>query len=110
MTKYMVLYIAPLGFEEQMQNTSPEEGKKVMDMWMAWYNKVGSAVVDGGTPLGKGKNVSKAGKGKAQSQVAGYTIMQANDMNSVESLLDGHPHLMMPGASIEVLEMMPIGM
>jgi hypothetical protein len=110
MTKYMVLYMAPLGSEEQMQNASPEEGKKVMDMWMAWYGKVGSAVVDGGTPLGKGRNVSKTGKGKGQSQVAGYTIMQADNMSSIEKLLDGHPHLMMPGASIDVLEMMPIEM
>jgi hypothetical protein len=27
----------------------------------------------------------------------------------VETLLNGHPHLTMPGASIEVLELIPIG-
>lgn len=110
MTKYMVLFVAPVGFQEQMQNASPEEGKKVMDMWMVWFGKCGSAIIDGGTPLGKGRTVTSAGKTKGQSQVAGYTIMQADDIGSVENLLDGHPHLMMPGTSIDVLEMMPVEM
>jgi hypothetical protein len=43
--------------------------------------------------------------------VAGYSIleMEAGSTDQVESILFGHPHLNMPGASIEVFEIIPIG-
>jgi hypothetical protein len=41
--------------------------------------------------------------------VAGYSILEAGSADEVESILFGHPHLSMPGASIEVLEIIPIG-
>lgn len=110
MNKYMLLYLTPVSAEDQMQNTDPEAGKKMMDMWMAWFGKCGDAIVDGGVPLGKAMNVSQTGKSKGDSKVGGYSIMQAENMETVEGLLDGHPHLTMPGASVEILEMLSMPM
>ena len=110
MKKFILLYMAPISAEEQMKNASPEDMKKGMAPWMAWFQKAGSAIVDGGAPLGMGMNVTQAGSSKGQSHVAGYSIVQANDMETVMAMLKDHPHFMMPGASIEVLEAMPMSM
>jgi len=105
--KFMVLYLSPVSAEQQM-NVSPEEMKKGMEPWNAWYKKGGKAVVDMGAPLAQGIRVDKKGSSKGQTQVTGYSIMQAKDMEAVKTMLTDHPHLMMPKASIEVLEMMPM--
>ena len=111
MKKFMLLYMAPVTAEEQMAiKMDPEEGKKVMDAWTAWYDKCGSAMVDPGTPLGNGKTYATESVGARTSQVAGYSIVQADNLDVVMQMLEGHPHLMMPGFSIEVLESMPIQM
>ena len=99
--------MAPVAAEEQM-NVSPEEMKKGMEPWMAWYKKCGKAIVDQGAPLGKGTCIDKKGTAKGQTQVTGYSIIQATDMNKAKAMVADHPHLMMPKASIEVLEIMPM--
>jgi hypothetical protein len=103
----MILYLSPVSAEQQM-NVSPEEMKKGMEPWLAWYKKGGKAIVDMGAPLAKGICVDKKGSSKGQTQVTGYTIMQAKDLDAVKAMLADHPHLMMPKASIEVFEMMPM--
>ncbi len=111
MKKYLVLYMAPVSAEEQMQGAGTDDGQKVMDMWMAWMGKAGAAIVDGGTPLGHGMNFTPTSSAKVQAPyVAGYAIMQADNMDSLKDTLTGHPHYMLPGGSIQVLEMMPISM
>jgi hypothetical protein len=107
--KFMVLYMAPVSAEVQM-NVSPEEMKKGMDTWNAWYKKCGKAIVDMGAPLGKGACLDKKGSAKGQTQVTGYTIIQAKDMEAAKAMLIDHPHFMLPKASIEVLEIMPMNM
>ena len=109
MKKFMILYSAPVTAEAQM-NVSPEEMKKGMEPWNAWYKKYGKAIVDMGAPLGKGACFDKKGSSKSQSQVTGYSIVQAKDMEALKAMLANHPHLMMPKASIEVLEIMPMTM
>jgi hypothetical protein len=107
MKKFMILYMVPVSAESQM-NASPEEMKKGMEPWNAWYKKCGKAIVDMGTPLGMGACIDKKGTTKSQSQVTGYTIVQAKDIEAAKALVTDHPHLMMPKASIEVLEIMPM--
>jgi hypothetical protein len=108
MKKFMILYMAPVAAEMQM-NVSPEEMKKGMEPWMAWYKECGKAIVDMGAPLGKGMCFDKKGSSKSQTQVTGYTIVQAKDLEA-KTMFTDHPHLMMPKASIEILEIMPMTM
>ena len=88
----------------------PEDMKKGMEPWMAWFKKAGTAIVDMGTPLGNGMNYTKSGATKSKSEVTGYTIMQADSMDAVKAMIADNPHFMMPKASIEVFEMMPMQM
>jgi hypothetical protein len=103
----MVLYMAPVSAEAQM-NVSSEEMKNGMEPWNAWYKKCGKAIVDMGAPLGKGSCLDKKGSSKGVTQVTGYSIIQAKDMDAVKAMLTDHPHLMMPKASMEILEVMPM--
>ncbi len=109
LNKYMILYVAPVSAEEQM-NVSPEEMKKGMEPWLAWYKKCGKAIIDQGAPLGKGMCIDKKASSKSKSQVTGYTILQARDMDAAKAMLKDHPHLMIPKTSIEVFEIMPMNM
>ncbi len=109
MKKFMVLYMAPVSAEAQM-NVSPEEMKKGMEPWNAWYKKCEKAIVDMDAPLGKGICMDKKGSTKGQTQVTGYTVVQAKDMEAAKAMLTDHPHFMLPKASIEVLEIMPMTM
>jgi hypothetical protein len=84
---------------------SPEEGKKVMDAWMAWFGKVGDKVADGGAPLGSRKSVG----GNASAGATGYSIVSAANIDEAVALTKGHPHLA-SGGSIEVCETIPVGM
>jgi hypothetical protein len=106
MEKFMILYRSSASAREQMANATPEEAKAGMDAWMTWAGKAGSAVVDLGSPLAHGAHV---GPGSAAGgDIAGYSILQADSRAAVEAILDGHPHLDMPGGSIEVLELLSI--
>lgn len=101
--------MAPIAAEVQM-NVSPEEIKKGMEPWMAWYKKCGKAIVDQGAPLGKGACMDKKGAAKSQTRVTGYSIVQAKDLEVAKAMVTDHPLLMMSKASIEVLEVMPMSM
>jgi hypothetical protein len=105
MTKYMILYMAPVTAEQQM-NVSPEDMKKGMEPWLAWFKKVGKGMVDQGTPLGNGMHITKTASSPGKTQVTGYTIVQAENIDAVKAMIKGHPHYMLPNASIEVLEIM----
>ena len=107
MPKFMVLYLAPVSAERQM-NVSAEERQKGMEPWMKWMEKCGKALVDGGSPLGKGMRFSRSGGEKTMSEVTGYSVLQVENMDAAKKLIVDHPHLMMPGFSIEIFEFLPM--
>lgn len=104
MPKYVVLYNAPVSAADQMADNDPAMAEQVMKAWNDWSAKVGDAMVDLGLPLGNGRKVTASGSGDAGTEVAGYSILEAGDIEAAKKLLDGHPHLQMPGASIDVYE------
>jgi hypothetical protein len=110
MKKFIVLYHAPADAMQQTANTSPEEQAKGMEVWMQWAKKCGDKLLDLGSPLMNGQQISPDGKNKTSDKnVVGYSILQAENMEDAKSLLQGHPHLGWNAAcSIEVHETMPL--
>ena len=107
MKKFLILYSVPVTAGQQM-SVSPEEMKKAREPWMAWFKKYEKAFVDTGTQLVNGIHITKNNASKGKTQVTGYAIVQAKDMDAVKTLLaDGPYFMMMPEASAEVFEMMP---
>jgi hypothetical protein len=109
MKKFIVIYHAPTDALMETANASPEEQAKGMEVWYNWAKKCGDKLVDMGTPLANGQSVTQNGSSASRKEVAGYSILQANDMNEAKELLKDHPHLGWNAAcSIEVHEAMDI--
>lgn len=104
MKKFLVLYEAPKSFMEQMAKSTPEQAKAGMDAWMNWSKKNSKAVVDFGMPVGNNKHLETASAADGRSKVAGFSILQADSIDSITKILRDHPHLNIPGGSIEVFE------
>jgi hypothetical protein len=107
MSKFMILYRAPVSAREQLAGATPEQQQAGMEAWRVWAEKVGYAIADLGAPLA---HTAHVGPGTAGTdEVTGYSLLTAGSADEVQTLLEGHPHFMMPGGSIEVLELIPIG-
>ena len=108
MTKYLFIYHAPMTPADAAP-PSPEQMEAVMAEWNAWAARVGDRMVDFGTPLAGGVRVTPDGTSKSDREVAGYSIIEAEDADAALELAQNHPHLNMPGGcEIEVHEAQPI--
>jgi hypothetical protein len=106
MAKYMVLYRSPVSAEEQMAGATPEQAQAGLDAWNAWGAKAGDSLVDFGTPVTQA-GVVGAGGSSSGDYIGGFSVLEADSVDSLRSLLDDHPHLMLEGATIEILEYLP---
>jgi hypothetical protein len=104
-TKYLLLYRSSVAAGEQM-GASPEQAQEGMELWMQWAGKASGALVDLGSPLAA---VATVGNGDGGQPIGGFSILEAESVEAVKELLDGHPHFHSPGdPSIEILEFLPI--
>src|SRR5262245_44860947 len=110
MKKFMALYMASgPQFEKMMKDSTPEQQKKGMEAWMKWMNDNKASIVEGGAPLGKTKRVDSNGASNTKNEVGGYSVVQAESHDAATKLFGkDHPHLQMPGAWIEIMEIMPL--
>ena len=110
MKKFMVLYMASgLEFERMKQSSTPEQRKKGMDAWMRWMSSNKTSIVEGGAPLGKTKRVDSNGASNTRNEIGGYSVVQAESHDAATKIFGkDHPHLQMPGAWIEIIEVMPL--
>jgi len=103
MKKFLVLYRSTISAKEQMTKSTPEQGKAVMDAWMGWAKKSAASLVEMGAPLGD----STLLKGSAApGYIGGFSIVQAESLDSAKKIFDAHPHFEAPGNSIELLELL----
>ena len=73
----------------------------MMGAWMAWFGKLGPAIVDGGAPLAASpKLIGKA----TPSHATGYTLIQAESLADAVAMTEGHPHVAQ-GGGVEVFEL-----
>jgi hypothetical protein len=110
MRKFMVLYMASKAeFEKMMKNSTPEQHQKGMEAWMKWMNENKTSLVDSGAPLGKTKRVDSNGASNTKNEIGGYSVVQAESHDSAAKMFGKeHPHLQVPGAWIEIVEIMPV--
>jgi hypothetical protein len=106
MTRYLLLYRASVSAPEQMADSSPEAAQAGMDAWMAWAGKAGGAIVDMGSPVAAATSIGADREGG--DPIGGFSILEAESIDALRDLLDGHPHLDLDGAAIEVHELLPL--
>jgi hypothetical protein len=88
--------------------TDPAEQKKVMDAWGAWFGSMGSAVIDGGNPVGKSSTVKPDGSladGGGTNPASGYSLIEASSLDDAHKKAKGCP-LLKSGGTIEIAQAM----
>ncbi len=113
MKKFLVLYhseaaLKGMSARDMFANSTPEQIQAGMGAWMAWQQAAGSSIVDLGAPLDS-STVTTGGPGKSDpSTITGFSLVQAASIEDAVGLMKEHPHLRMPGGSIQLLETVPI--
>ena len=88
--------------------STPEDGKKAMDAWGAWFGSMGKAVLDGGNPVGKSSTVKADGSlvsDGGANPASGYSLIEAKDLADAHQKARGCP-LLSVGGSVEVAQTM----
>jgi hypothetical protein len=65
-----------------------------------------SHFADAGGPVGKNVQVSASGSQMVSNDVAGYSIVQAENSDEVAKIIATGPHLKMPGSMCDVMEIL----
>ena len=107
MAKFMMMY---KGEATDMSDMTPEQAGEVMAKWGVWMEKVGSAMIDMGTPFGPGTSILDNGSAGTASSLTGYSVVEADSMAAAHALADGHPYLSDNDGkfAIDLFEMMPV--
>lgn len=107
MANFMLVY---KGEATDMADMTPEESQAVMAAWGVWMEKVGSALVDLGTPFGPGTSLVDDGTSGTAGPATGYSIVEASDMTAAQALADGHPFLSegKGNYAIDIYELLPV--
>ena len=78
----------------------------VMDAWGNWLGGMGSAVVDGGNPVGMPTTVNSDGSvanDGGSNPVSGYGMFEASDLDDATNKAKGCP-ILEAGGSVELAE------
>jgi YCII-related domain len=88
MAKFIYLYRGPAP-----EIATPEQGAERMAAFSAWIDKVGAALLDGGSPFGSSASVRDDGTEGTAGDLIGYSIVEAPDLAAAKALTDGLPFL-----------------
>ena len=111
MKHFTVLYEMPVaGLNDWM--AKPEEERKTAESamkeeWDAWLTAHKDSVLNT-VGLGKAIRVSASGIENAQNGLMLSSYVQAESAEAAAELFKNHPHLQIPGATIEVMEANPL--
>ncbi len=107
MKNFTVLYAMPVEGLEQWKNLSEEERKaqeaEVMGKWSEWFADHKDNVLNS-ISLGKTKKVSSNGVEDASNGYVLSSYVSGESTEAVANMFKDHPHLLIPGATIEIME------
>ena len=63
---------------------------------------------DSGADVGKTKRVDDQGTSHSRNDIMLYAIVEAESHEKAAKSFEGHPHLQIPQASIEIMEINPL--
>lgn len=105
MSKFLVLYRVPLqGLDDWMKTdpaTREASEKDLKAKWDAWMTEHQGAVAET-SGAGKTKRVDASGTSDTRNDIMLYSVVEAESQEAATKLFEGHPHLEIPGAWIEV--------
>ncbi len=106
MQKFIVLYCMPIaGLDEWLKIPEAERKTQENDLktkWDVWAAAHAAQLTQPTSGVGKTKRVTPAGIADAKNDVMLYTIVQGESHDAVAKMFEGHPHLEIPGAWIDI--------
>ena len=112
MKKFAVLYLTPPSVIEEWQKTDAAKKKEAEEKmradwnkWMAEHAKMFISTDAGG----KTKKVTSHGVSDTKNDIMLYSIVQAESHDAAAKPFQTHPHLQIPQATVEVMEIRPMG-
>lgn len=109
MADFIMLYRGP---EWDMTKISEDDMNESRKQWETWMKSIGDSMVEFGAPTASSISVSDDGSTGSASDVNGYSIIKAENIEKAKELLKGHPHLNGSDGkySIELFELSPMPM
>ena len=109
MAKFIYVYKGPA---TDMENMSQEQAQQVMEAWKQWMQNVGEALLDVGQPMANGSSLVDDGSEGNATQLNGYSIVEAENMDAARNLASGHPFLSEGNGNfaIDIYELLPVPM
>lgn len=112
MKKFLVTYLAPASVIDEWKKTAPAKRKeaeeKMQGEWKKWMSDHGKMFADTGAGVGKTKRVTGKGTANARNDIMLYGVVEAEAHDAAAKAFEGHPHLQIPQASIEIMEINPL--
>jgi hypothetical protein len=104
MAKFIYLYRGPTS------NLTPEEGAERMAAFAAWTEKLGSALIDVGSPFGASAAVRDDGTERPTGDLIGYSIVETDDLVAAKAFTAGLPFLSdgHGKCAVEIFELLPM--
>lgn len=114
MKKFVVIYRVPVEVAQKWRKeTSPEEMKKQEEKlgkeWGAWMEKNKKSIVDRGLPLGKNTRMSSTGAKPMTNDLNYYNVIDAESIEDAVSMHKDNPHVQIPDAFIDIMEVSNTG-
>jgi hypothetical protein len=110
--KFLVLFLTPASVMEDWARKDPGERKPVEEkMRGEWQNWMGahSKMIVSTEAGGKTKRVTPNGVADTKNDIVLYSVVAAESHEAAARAFENHPHLQIPQASIEVMELRPLG-
>lgn len=105
--KFIAIYLAPVAVIEEWMKGDPEKRKaderKMQAEWGQWMGAHAKMVLSSEAG-GKTKRVSQSGVADVKNDIMLYSFIEAETHEAAAKAFEGHPHLQIPQATIEVME------
>jgi hypothetical protein len=76
--------------------------------WKKWMSDHANMFADVGGGVERNKAVTVQGTSDTRNDIMLYAIVQAETHDAAAKTFEGHPHLQIPQASIEIMEIHPL--
>jgi hypothetical protein len=105
--KFMIFFSIPLATMTDWNKTDPQQRaaseKDMMQQWQKWSAEHSEMILS--TEIGgKTKNVFPDAVTDTRNDIVLYSIAQGDSHDAVAAAYQSHPHLLIPDASIQVME------
>ncbi len=112
MKKFLVLYLAPASVIDDWKKTDAATRKaaeeKMQQEWKQWMAEHAGMFTDFGGGVGKTKCVNAQGTADSRNDIMLYAIAEAESHAAAAKTFEDHPHLQIPQATIEIMELNPL--